>query len=155
MRLLTILVVLAALTSAVATAAQGEPDRQLEAILGPTASEPAEGFGLVKFRQPKDEQAVVYLDVWVRDLLPSHTYNVERAVDTTQDDACSGSNWKMPVLGTITTDVTGTGRATLTRPLPPTAIGTHFDIHFRIVDLGVGPDAAVLQSGCYQFTGTL
>ena len=32
------------------------------------------GFGLVKFRQPNDGQAIIYLDTWVRDLAPNTSY---------------------------------------------------------------------------------
>jgi hypothetical protein len=154
MRLFTLIALLATLTAALAAAAQAEPDRNLEAILRPTAVGPEKGFGLVKFRQPKDDEAVVHLDVWVRDLLPNATYMVQRAAVTPADGSCDdASNWTMPTLGTITTDETGTGRAALLRPLPPTAIGKPFDIHFRIVDAAAA-DVAVLQSECYRFTAS-
>jgi hypothetical protein len=153
MRLLKLIALLATLTVAAAAASQADPGRNLEAVLRPTASGPENGFGLVKFRQPKDEDTIVYLDVWVRDLLPNHTYIVQRAVDTTVNDECTGANWTTPTLGSITTDEAGTGRAALSRLLPAALLGVEHDIHFRVVD-PAAPDVAVLQSSCYQFTGS-
>jgi hypothetical protein len=127
------------------------PHFNLEAVLRPAAAGPANGFGLVKFRQPNDANTTVYLDVWVRDLLPNHTYYVQRAVDTIVDGNCSGTNWSMPTLGTITTDDEGTGRAALSRPLPALLLGVEFDIHFRLAETQTVTEG-VLESGCYQFT---
>jgi hypothetical protein len=164
MRLVKLFALLATLTAAVAATAQvaqggwgpETPYFNLEAILRPTAIGPEEGFGLVKFRQPNDDAKTIYLEVWVRDLDPDRTYFVQRAVDDTPvDDNCAGTNWEMPRLGQITTDENGTGRASLTRPLPASVPpGKEFDIHFRIAET---PTAAsgVLQSGCYQFTVSL
>jgi hypothetical protein len=121
----------------------------LEAVLRPAAAGP--GFGLVKFRQPNDANTTVHLDVWVRDLQPNRTYYVQRAVDIPADDNCLGSNWTTPTLGTIATDDTGTGRATLLRPLPASLLGTEFDIHFRIAETE-SATSGVLESGCYQYT---
>ena len=160
MRLLKLTTLLATLTAA-AAAAQGAPAGwgpetphfNLEAILRPTAAGPAKGFGHVEFRQPNESDAVqtILLDVWVRDLAPNHVYSVQRATDTNVNDDCTGTNWAMPTLGTVTTDDRGTGRAALSRDLPPAVQpGATFDIHFRVID---GTTAAVvLESGCYQFT---
>jgi hypothetical protein len=149
MRLLKLVALLAALAATLAVAAQADPQRNLEAILRPTASGPEKGFGLVKFRQPKDEETRIYLDVWVRDLAPDQGYYVQRAVDlSTPDGECaSESGWL--TLGTVTTDDTGAGRAALSRLVPP--VFREFDIHFRLVDPAT-PEVAVLQSGCYQYT---
>ena len=160
MRLLKLFALLATLTPATAAAAQAEvaapwgpetPNFNLQAVLRPTALGPDRGFGLIKFRQPNDANTIVYLNVWVRDLLPNHTYYVQRAVDTTVDDNCTGSNWTMPTLGTITTDDGGTGRAALSRLLPTSLLGSEFDIHFRIAETATAT-SGVLESGCYQFT---
>ena len=161
MRLLK-LFALIALTAAPSAAAQPvgppwgpeSPNFNLEAVLRPAEGGLDKGFGLVKFRQPNDANTTVYLDVWVRDLLPNHTYYVQRAVDTTVDDDCTGSNWTMPTLGTITTDDTGTGRAALVRPLPASLLGMEFDIHFRVAETPTAT-SGVLQSGCYQYTVSL
>src|SRR6266487_2640133 len=51
----------------------------------------------------------------------------------------------------ITTDWRGTGRADLFRNLGTTAIGSTFDIHFRVIDAS---GAVVLESSCYQFVVT-
>jgi hypothetical protein len=49
----------------------------------------------------------------------------------------------------ITTDDRGTGRAALSRSIPP-AFGTEFDIQFHVVDAATS--AVVLESACYQYT---
>lgn len=154
MRLLKVLA-LAALTATAAVAAgHADPGRNLEAVLQPTATGSGKGFGLIKFRQPKDADLVVELDVWVRDLLPYNTYVVQRAAEGPANGECSGSNWTMPTLGTITTDGRGTGRATLSRALPAALLGTEFDIHFRIAEAPEAP-SGILESGCYQFVASL
>jgi hypothetical protein len=159
MRLLKLTTLLATLTAAVVAAQAAPagwgpetPTFNLEAILRPTAVGPAKGFGHVKFRQPNESDAVqtILLDVWVRDLAPS-VYSVQRATDTSLDGNCTGTNWTMPTLGTITTDDSGTGRASLFRDLPAAVQpGATFDIHFRVVDATTA--AVVLQSSCYRFT---
>jgi hypothetical protein len=152
MRLLKLFALLATLTAAATVpAAQADPGRNIEAILRPAADEPVNGFGLVKFRQPKDESTTIDLEVWVRDLRPNTTYYVQRAVDMNVDDDCTGSNWTMPTLGTIATDGTGTGRAVLVRPLPASLLGREFDIHFRVAETETA-SSAVLQSDCYEYT---
>jgi hypothetical protein len=154
MRLLKLFALLATLVAAAAAVAQADPGRNLQAVLRPAPAGPEKGFGLVEFRQPKDEQVVVHLDVWVRDLLPNHVYYLQRATDDPDDD-CDGTNWAMPPsLGPITTDATGTGRAALFRNLAP-FLGTEADIHFRIVEEQTATAVPTLQSGCYQFTVSL
>jgi hypothetical protein len=162
MRLLT-LFALAMLTAAAAAAAQADigrrwgpetPNFNLQAVLRPASDGPQTGFGLVKFRQPNDAEKTVLLDVWVRDLVPNHSYYLERATDMNVNDDCDGMNWvrlgQGPTPVAITTDDTGTGRAALFRNLGVTPLGAEFDIYFRVVD-PVSSDV-VLKSGCYQFT---
>ena len=112
-----------------------------------------EGFGLVKFRQPNDDALIVYLDVWVRDLAPQMRYFLQRATDAVVDDNCTGTNWltlgKGPVAEPIVTDAKGTGRAELFRNLGAFAVGSEFDIHFRVIHEATS--AIVLASKCYQF----
>src|SRR5436309_1066047 len=112
------------------------PNFNLEVILRPVAAESDNGFGLVKFRQPKDADKIVYLDVWVRDLAANRSYNLQRATDTNVNDACTGTNWLTLGQGlvpqAITTDETGTGRADLFRNLSTIPLGTGLDIHFRV-----------------------
>jgi hypothetical protein len=159
MRWIRVLSVLVALTAVTAAAAQAgpswgpaTPNFNLEAILSPVAGAP-DGFGLVKFRQPRDADKIVYLSVWVRDLAPNHDYSLQRAVDTNVDDICTGTNWLTLGRGldpkAITTDESGTGRADLYRDLAALPLGTEFDIHFRVIDKVTM--AVVLESGCYQF----
>lgn len=167
MRLLKLLAVLAALvTVAVVTAVAARadsvgppwgpatPNFNLEVILRPVAVGPDNGFGLVKFRQPKDAEKIVNLDVSVRDLAPNHSYYLQRATDTNVNDDCTGTNWltlgQGSVPQTITTDETGTGQASLFRNLAAIPLGTRFDIHFRVIDAVTL--AVVLESACYQFT---
>jgi hypothetical protein len=130
------------------------PNFNLEVVLRPAAGGPDKGFGLVKFRQPNDADKIVLLDVWVRDLLPNHSYRLQRAVDTNVDDNCTGTNWltlgKGLVPEAITTDDRGTGRAELFRDLAAVPTGMEFDIHFRVIDDTT--NAVVLESACYQFT---
>jgi len=124
------------------TRANADRGANLEVILR------GDGFGLVKFRQPKDADVIAYLNIWVRDLAPGR-YLVQRAVDPVVNDVCAGTNWTMPTLGAVTTDLSGTGRVQLTRSLAAIRLGTEFDIHFRVIDAATS--AVVLQSGCYQF----
>ncbi len=124
------------------------PPFNLEVILRDAGG--GSGFGHVAFRQPNDADRFVYLDTWVRDLVPNHDYQLQRAVDTTLDEECTGTGWL--TLGKLTTDDRGTGRAPLSRNLGGFAPGTQFDIDFRVVDAATG--AAVLTSGCYRFTVT-
>jgi len=109
-------------------------------------------FGHVKFRQPKDDDVIVYLDTWVRDLAPNASYRLQRAVDTNVNDDCTSTTWLTLGLGTtphaIVTDDQGTGRAALWRTLAVSNIGTTFDIHFRVIDAAC---TMVLESACYQF----
>jgi len=125
------------------------PNFNLEVVL---RGDP-DGFGLVKFRQPNDADRIVNLDVWVRDLLPNGHYRLQRATDTNVNDDCTGTNWLTLGQGSvpqdIVTDARGTGRADLFRNLGTTAVGSVFDIHFRVIDAAGTP---VLNSDCYQFT---
>ncbi|MEO5894807.1 MAG: hypothetical protein ABIS06_03815 [Vicinamibacterales bacterium] len=125
-----------------------QPPFNLEAILR------GDGFGLVKFRQQKDPtQNIINLDVWVRDLLPNTSYSLQRAVDTTLNGVCTGTNWLTLGQGltpqSIQTDDAGTGRAALWRDLSSLAAGTAFDIYFRVIQTGTTNVA--LQSDCYRF----
>jgi hypothetical protein len=123
------------------------PDFNLEVILR------GDGSGLVKFRQPNDDAAIVYLDTWVRGLAPNTAYLLQRAVDPVVDDDCISTAWLTLGRGldaqSITTDATGTGRQQLFRNLAAFPPGTQFDIHFRVVNATT--QAVVLESECYQF----
>jgi hypothetical protein len=143
-----------ALLVALTTVAAAAPNANLEVILRPVAGAPDGGFGLVKFRQPKDGEKIVYLDVWIRDLAADHSYNLQRATDTSVNDDCTGTNWltlgQGLVPAAITTDEDGTGRADLFRNLSTIPLGTPFDIQFRVIDAVTS--AVVLESACYQYT---
>ena len=122
------------------------PHRNLQVILR------GEGFGLVKFRQPKDDALIVYLDVWVRGLAPNTTYVLQRAVDTNVDGICTSTAWLTLGNGlepqSITTDANGTGRAQLFRNLAAFPVGSEFDIQFRVIEQG--SSTVVMTSECYQ-----
>lgn len=124
------------------------PNFNLEVILR------GDGFGLVKFRQPNDDALIIYLDTWVRNLAPNTSYQLQRAVDVTVDDTCTGAAWltlgKGLVPQSIVTDATGTGREELFRSVAAFPVGSEFDIHFRVIH--EGSSAVVLTSECYQFT---
>lgn len=141
-------------------AAQGEATAQGETHWGPETPNfnlevvlRGDGFGLVKFRQPNDADAIVYLDTWVRDLKPTTAYRLQRAVDTTVDDDCTSQMWltlgKGSMPQAIMTDDRGTGREQLWRNLGAFPPGSQFDIHFRVIEDAT--QAVALQSGCYQF----
>ena len=127
------------------------PNFNLEVVLRDVTG--GNGFGLVKFRQPNDADKIIYLDTWVRDLAPGHSYLLQRAVDT-MDGNCTSTAWltlgKGLVQQPITTDQNGTGREELFRNLATVPVGSQFDIHFRVIDAATM--AAVLASGCYQYT---
>ena len=157
MRLIKFFALLAVLTTVAAVtavAAQADSGANLQVILRPVGGAPDSGFGLVKFRQPKDADKIVYLDVWVRDLAPNHNYYLQRATDTNVNDECTGTNWLTLgdglVAHAIMTDESGTGRADLFRNLATIPLGTQFDIHFRVIDAVTS--AVVLESTCYQYT---
>ena len=139
---------LTALSHPSSDANAAQPPFNLEAILR------GEGFGSVKFRQQKDPtQNIIDLGVWVRDLLPDTSYSLQRAVDTTLDGICTGTNWLTLGQGLtpqpIITDASGTGRASLWRISSALAPGTAFDIHFQVIQNGTG--AVALASDCYRF----
>jgi hypothetical protein len=136
-----------------ATTAVLNPNRNLEIILR------GEGFGLVKFRQPKDDVSTIILDTWVRDLTPGARYLLQRATDFDDiDDICTGENWLTLGKGltpqALVPDAKGTARETLSRVLPPSFIGGVFDIKFRVIE-EAAPQRVVLESACYQFVVTL
>lgn len=127
------------------------PNFNLEVIL---RSEENGGFGLVKFRQPNDDKLVVDLDVWVRNLEPNTSYELQRAVDTNLDGSCTSTSWLTLGKGlepqTIETNDAGTARAELWRSVEAFPVGSTFDIEFRVVKTSTM--ATVLSSDCYEFT---
>ena len=143
-------------TSVAADRSTGDtPNYNLEVILRPAGS--GEGFGLVKFREPKNDgfDGRVILDVWVRDLAPNTDYILQRAADTNPNGICSGTSW-VPlgnqgngIATPIRTDDRGTGRGDFFRTLSGAAT---FDIQFRVILKDSNPVVVVLTSECYQFT---
>jgi hypothetical protein len=137
--------------SAATSAAWGPetPNFNLEVILRPPPG--ADGFGHVKFRQPNDADKTIYLDVWVRDLVPNAHYRLQRAVDSVINDDCTSASWLTLGKGAVAQDVVTDDRGTATEQLfrvLTNAAGTEFDIHFRLINAA---GAVVLASQCYQF----
>jgi hypothetical protein len=156
-RLLTLFALIATLTAASPAWAHDDEEkgRNFNAVLRPAAGGPEDGSGTVKFRQPRDENKIAYLEVGLRGLLPHNAYYFERAVDMeVNDDCAAATNWLRLGAGivpsAIATDNKGKGRALLFRDLAAVPEGTQFDIHFRVIDAITG--ATVLVSDCYQYT---
>jgi hypothetical protein len=125
------------------------PNFNLEIIL--RATDGADGFGHVTFRQANDDATRIDLGVWVRNLAPNTHYRLQRAVDTTIDDNCTSDSWLTLGEGTVAQDIVTDGRGTATQDLfrvLTTPKGTPFDIHFRVVTASGAP---VLASECYQY----
>ena len=143
-----------ALLAAPALASAAWSEFNFNASLSPAAGGPDDGSGLVKFRQPRDDDKIVYLIVRVRELAPNHSYYLQRATDPIVDDNCTGTNWLTLGEGlvpeAITTDEEGNGREDMFRDLAAIPEGMQFDIHFRVIDAVTS--AVVLESRCYQFT---
>jgi len=135
-----------------AHAAAETPPFNLEVILRDIGD--GKGFGHVTFRQRNDDSKVVFLDTWVRDLAPNHSYRLQRAVDQSLDGDCTSTAWLTLGRGLesreIATDDRGMGREDLFRSVAALATGSQFDIHFQVIDaMTLAP---VLQSGCYRYT---
>lgn len=130
-----------------ASASALNPQFNLDVILlGGQAS------GHLSFRQGHDLAQLVHLGVSVRHLAPNTSYVLQRAVDS-MDGLCTSTAWltlgKGLTPATIDADAFGTGEAALFRSLTAVAVGTTFDIHFRV--LNATTQAVVLTSDCYQF----
>ena len=113
------------------------------------------GAGLIKFRQDPDTIRVISLDTWVTDLLPNHSYQLQRAVNPIADvTGCSSTTWLTLGEGlqpkSIVTNAHGDGHAKLWRDISGIARGTAFHIHFQILDQATL--SPVLTSDCYDYT---
>jgi hypothetical protein len=110
-------------------------------------------FGHVKFRQDVDAAKIVTLDTWVRGLEPNREYLLQRAVDTNVDGNCTSAGWLTLGLGlapqAIITNNKGSGDEFLWRDISSITTGTHFDIHFRVIDAITSE--VVLDSDCYEY----
>lgn len=111
-------------------------------------------FGVIKFRQRKNETQLIHLDTWVSNLEPNTTYLLQRAVDTMLDGDCTGTSWLTLGEGlepqSILTNCNGSGKAELFRSVATIPVGSTFDIHFQIVKESTSE--VVLSSGCYEYT---
>jgi hypothetical protein len=138
-------------TSTAAAVDALNPNFNLEVILRP--AEGADGFGHVKFRQANDDATRIDLGVWVRDLAPNTSYQLQRAVDGVVDGNCTSSGWVTLGDGTVPQDIVTDDRGTAKQDLfrvVTNPVGTAFDIHFRVVTKAAAP-VTVLTSDCYQY----
>jgi hypothetical protein len=110
--------------------------------------------GFLKFRQDPDTARIITLETWVFNLLPNHSYSLQRAVDPITSPDCTSTTWltlgKGLVPQTINTDARGNGHEDLFRDLTGVTRGLQFRIHFQIVDATTLE--TVLTSDCTQFT---
>jgi len=111
-------------------------------------------FAFTKFRQLETETQFIHLDTWVFGLEPNTSYVLQRAVDTTIDGDCTGTNWLTLGKGldpqSIVTNSHGYGKAELWRSVASIPVGATFDIHFQIVKESTME--VVLSSDCLQYT---
>lgn len=133
------------------------PFYNLDVVLLPVTAKTDFGehaAGFLKFRQDPDTARIVTLDISVFNLLPNHSYSLQRAVDPISSTDCTSTAWltlgKGLVAQTINTDARGNGHEDLFRDLTAAARGTQFRIHFQIIDASTLE--TVLVSDCTQFT---
>jgi hypothetical protein len=111
------------------------------------------GFGFLKFRQDPDTARIITLDTYIFNLLPNHSYLLQRAANPFSDPTCTNASWLTLGMGLvpqdIATDSKGDGHETLFRNVTAIARGTAFHIDFQIVDaVTLTP---VLTSDCYEY----
>jgi hypothetical protein len=111
------------------------------------------GFGFMKFRQDPDTARIITLDTYIFNLMPNHSYLLQRAANPFSDPTCTNASWltlgKGLVPQDIETDSKGDGHEILFRDVTAVARGTAFHIDFQIVDaVTLTP---VLSSDCYEY----
>lgn len=112
------------------------------------------GFGFLKFRQDPDTARIITLDTYIFNLLPNHSYLLQRAANPYSDTTtCTNTSWLTLGMGLvpqdIETDSKGDGHETLFRDVTGVARGLAFHIDFQIVDAVTL--APVLSSDCYEY----
>lgn len=95
--------------------------------------------GFIKFRQNPDTARVITLETSVTNLLPNHSYLLQRAVNLIPDiTGCSSTAWLTLGEGlvpkSIVTNAQGNGNALLWRDITAIARGKAFHIRFQILD---------------------
>jgi len=111
--------------------------------------------GFIEFRQNPDTARIITLDTWVTNMLPNHSYLLQRAVNPIADiTGCSSNAWLTLGEGlqskSIVTDAHGNGNAKLWRNITAIARGTAFHIRFRVLDEATL--ATALTSDCFDYT---
>ncbi|MEO6315174.1 MAG: hypothetical protein ABIU63_08010 [Chitinophagaceae bacterium] len=111
--------------------------------------------GFIEFRQNPDTARVITLNTWVKNLLPNHSYLLQRAVNPIADvTGCSSNAWLTLGEGlqpkSIVTNAHGDGNVKLWRDITGIARGTAFHIRFQILDEATL--APVLTSDCFDYT---
>lgn len=111
------------------------------------------GFGFLKFRQDPDTARIITLDTYVFNLMPNHSYLLQRAANPFSDPTCTNASWltlgKGLVAQDIETDNKGDGHETLFRNVTAVPRGSDFHIDFQIIDAVTM--APVLSSDCYEY----
>ncbi len=113
------------------------------------------GAGFLKFRQNPDTARVITLETWIHNLLPNHSYILQRAVNPIADiTGCSSTAWLTLGEGlqpkSIVTNAQGDGHANLWRDITAIPRGTAFHIRFQVVDETTLQPA--LKSDCFDYT---
>ena len=96
------------------------------------------GFGLLKFRQDPDTARIITLDTYIFNLLPNHSYLLQRAANPYSRSylhQCVMADFGQGIIAQdIATDSKGDGHETLFRDVTGIARGSDFHIDFQIVD---------------------
>lgn len=113
------------------------------------------GSGFIKFRQKLDTARVITIESQVNNLLPNHSYLLQRAVNPIADiTGCSSNAWLTLGEGlqqkSIVTNAHGNGNANLWRDVTAISRGTEFHIRFQILDAATL--ATVLISDCFDYS---
>ena len=113
------------------------------------------GVGLIKFRQNPDTARIITLSTKVFNLMPYHTYLLQRAVNPITDTTgCSSTVWLTLGEGllpkSIFTDAYGNGSANLWRNVSAIPRGKAFHIKFQVIDAETL--LPILISDCYDYT---
>ena len=111
--------------------------------------------GHLKFRQDKNAEKIIDLEIKLHNMLPNHEYLLQRAVDpiNSVDGICTSTMWLTLGKGltpqSIITSNEGNGREELWRDVSAIPSGSAFDIHFQIIDATT--NQIVLSSDCLQY----
>src|ERR1700753_1882224 len=63
------------------------------------------GFGFLKFRQDPDTARIITLDTYIFNLLPNHSYLLQRAANPFSDPTCTNASWLTLGKGLVAQDI--------------------------------------------------